>query len=261
MLRGEHPLPAPRPQGPKKTGIASCFLILFFSILSNATAEENWKSLDTDVSLPHFPVKCVDDLPRLIHQDNVPVFLIGAIATAYEWGADDPKDLLRDDLKKLNVQPLFDFGNFYGEGWVEGGTALSSWVLGSVVGDPKLSLFGRDAAESLLLSTVLVTGVKVAVNRKRPDGGDYSFPSGHTITAFCLAPVVVKYWGWGAGAGAYALGVLTGLSRVESNHHYLSDVLAGATLGILVGETVVRGQKDLSLSAGPTGPGLRLVFN
>jgi membrane-associated phospholipid phosphatase len=39
---------------------------------------------------------------------------------------------------------------------------------------------------------------------------------------------------------AYLLASGIGLSRVEKNKHYLSDVLAGATLGIVVGRTVTR---------------------
>ena len=123
---------------------------------SASWAEEGGKSRDSDPSLLHFPVKCVDDLPRLFDQNNVPVFLIGTIATAYVWGADDPKNQLQKDLSGLNAGPLFEFGNFYGEGWVEGGTALTAWALGPVLGDSKLALFGRDAMESLLVSTALV---------------------------------------------------------------------------------------------------------
>ena len=87
------------------------------------------------------------------------------------------------------------------------------------------------------------------------------FPSGHTITAFCFAPVVTRYWGWGAGVPAYLLATLTGLARVEGSHHYLSDVIAGAALGVIIGETSSPGPKDLSLSAGPEGPNLKLAFN
>ncbi len=183
------------------------------------------------------------------------------MATAFDWGGYDSKNLLAGDLVNLNVQPAFDFGNFYGEGWVEGGAALGSWSLGAVVNDPKLQQFGRDATESLLLSTVLVTCVKYSVNRNRPDGGSYSFPSGHTITAFCFAPVVQKYWGWEAGIPAYALAALTAFARVEGYHHYLSDVIAGAALGIIVGNAVVYSPKDVSVSVGMGELNLKLAFN
>jgi membrane-associated phospholipid phosphatase len=39
---------------------------------------------------------------------------------------------------------------------------------------------------------------------------------------------------------AYALASAVAVSRLQRNKHYLSDVMAGATLGYIVGRTVVR---------------------
>ena len=104
-------------------------------------------------------------------------------------------------------QPLFDFGNFYGEGWVEGGVGLGGWGLGALTNDRKLAEFGRDATEALLDSTVVVTGLKYAVGRERPDGSNnQSFPSGHSITAFCFAPVVIRLLGLGSGGASLFIG-------------------------------------------------------
>jgi len=52
--------------------------------------------------------------------------------------------------------------------------------------------------------------------------------------------VADRHYGWRVGVSAYVLASGIGLSRVERNKHYLSDVLAGATLGIIVGRTVTR---------------------
>src|SRR4029077_7263035 len=140
-----------------------------------------------DASLGHFPVKLAADLSHVFSQESVPTLFVGTVATAFDWGAYDSTNNLASNLVQMSAQPLFDFGNFYGEGWVEGGLALGSWSLGGAFNDLRLQQFGRDAAESILLSTVLVTGLKISVNRNRPDGGAYSFTSGHSITAFCIA--------------------------------------------------------------------------
>jgi len=220
-------------------------------------AQDPWEPrLDRDL-----PSKLLEDLPGLGHPDNVPLLIVGSLLTAYEWGTDDRRNGLRDDLKTLRWDGLFDLGNFYGEGWIEGGLAVSCSGLGLILEEERLACFGRDLGESLLISTVLVTGLKVAVGRTRPNGDDFSFPSGHSIVAFCSAPVIERYWGWGAGVPAYLLAAVTGLARVEDSRHYLSDVLAGATLGILVGESVLRHPGNLSVSAFPGGAGLRLAFN
>jgi membrane-associated phospholipid phosphatase len=244
----------------KFSGVWLAAGFLFFTPLYSQT-DPAWRSSDPDTSLAHFPTKLADDLPHLFISDNVPVFLTGGTLTALDWSTLDGQNSLASDLQHWNSQPLFDFGNFYGEGWVEGFGAVGSWSIGAWVKDERMQEFGRDASESLLLSTVLVTGLKYSINRTRPDGGSYSFPSGHTITAFCVGPVVTKYWGWEAGIPAYVLAAVTGLARVEGNHHYLSDVLAGATLGIVIGNAVVYKPKDVSVSVGPGRMDLKLAFN
>jgi membrane-associated phospholipid phosphatase len=236
------------------------FLLNFFVVLPGQ-AGEPFEPSDDDASFAHFPQKLLEDLPRLVHSDNVPIFLIGTIATAYEWGTDDRRNGLREDLRALDLRPVFDVVDFYGEGWVPGGAALGAWALGGLLEDGRLACFGRDLTGSLLTSWVLVAGVKVAVGRTRPDGSPYSFPSGHTITAFCVAPVVTKYLGWEVGVPAYLVAAATGLARVERSKHYLSDVLAGATLGILVGETVTRNEEALSITVGPGQARIAWAFN
>jgi len=243
-----------------KVFVFSFFLCLFFSCPPSFCAD-SWKPADSDVSLAHLPAKIVSDLSNIFSMESLPPLFIGTIGTVFDWGAFDSQNTLASRLVQLNVQPLFDFGNFYGEGWVETGTALGSWSLGAITQDLKLQEFGRDASESLLLATVLVTGTKYAVHRTRPDGGSDSFPSGHAITAFCFAPVVQKYGGWAAGIPAYALATVTVFARVEGYHHYLSDVIAGAALGVIVGNAVVYSPKDVTISAGLGVIEAKLAFN
>ncbi len=216
---------------------------------------------DPDTSLAHFPTKLIDDLPHLFITENAVPFVVGGFAAAGDWAVLDSRNSFQQPLANLNIQPVFDLGNFYGEGWVEGFGAVGSWSLGALTQDARLQEFGRDASESLVLATVVVTGLKYSINRTRPDGGPYSFPSGHTITAFCFAPVINHYAGTGAGIAAYALGTVTALARMEGNHHYLSDVLAGATLGFVIGNAVVYTPKDVSVSVGPGQMELKLAFN
>jgi hypothetical protein len=236
--------------------------LLFLSIPISPLFAQNLSS-DPDVSLGHLPDKVLTDLPHLFMGPNAAVLAVGTGATAFTWAGFDTQNGLAGQLQGWNTPGLFDFGNFYGEGWVEGFGAVGSWSIGALVEDRRLQEFGRDASESLLLSTVLVTGLKNAVHRERPDGSnDQSFPSGHTIIAFCIGPVVEKYWGLEAGIAAYGLGTLTALARVEGHHHYLSDTIAAAALGIAVGNATVHASKDVSVGLGPRGePELTVAFN
>lgn len=239
----------------------SLTLGFLFSAPAFSQADGPWQSPDPDTSLEHFPSKILGDIPHLFIADNAIPFFAGSFLTASDWVLFDRQNDWEPDLKNLNIQSLFNFGDFYGEGWVEGGAALGSWSLGALTKNLQLQEFGRDACETMGASFIVLEGLKIAVNRTRPDGNPDSFPSGHSITAFCLAPVVNRYFGWQAGIPAYALATVTAFARVEGGYHYLSDVIAGATLGIVIGNAVVYAPKDVSVSAGIGQMNLKLAFN
>jgi undecaprenyl-diphosphatase len=62
----------------------------------------------------------------------------------------------------------------------------------------------------------------------------FSFPSGHTMTAFSIA-LVVSYFYPGLEGPLYFLAISIGVSRVVLGMHFLSDVLAGAVIGSALG--------------------------
>ena len=62
----------------------------------------------------------------------------------------------------------------------------------------------------------------------------FSFPSGHTMTAFSIA-LVVSYFYPALEGPLLFLAVSIALSRVVLGMHFLSDVLAGIILGVALG--------------------------
>jgi len=99
----------------------------------------------------------------------------------------------------------------------------------------------KDATFIYALANLFVTGTvqisKHITHEWRPDSSDrYSFPSGHTATAFAGAEFLrleykdVSVW---YGIGGYAAAAFTGYLRMYNNKHWFSDVLAGAGVGIL----------------------------
>lgn len=68
---------------------------------------------------------------------------------------------------------------------------------------------------------------------------DYSFPSGHTLSSVIGATVLTKTdrrFGW----AAIPLAAVIVFSRLYLFVHFPSDILAGAILGVIIGEAVYR---------------------
>ena len=93
------------------------------------------------------------------------------------------------------------------------------------------------ASAAFLGNGMITYGIKYIVGRERPDRSNKrSFPSGHTSNSFLTASVAQEIYGSKVGIPAYLMATLSGLSRIQDNKHYLSDVIFGATLGIAVGK-------------------------
>jgi membrane-associated phospholipid phosphatase len=87
--------------------------------------------------------------------------------------------------------------------------------------------------KSFFTNLAVTYGLKAAIDKERPNGADDSFPSGHTSAAFQGAAFIHRRYGWKHSIPAYLGSAFVGYSRVESDNHYVEDVLAGAAIGII----------------------------
>lgn len=92
------------------------------------------------------------------------------------------------------------------------------------------------ATAALIMGTV-VTTTKYSVKEVRPDDSTAnSFPSGHTANAFMGAELLYQEYKdvspW-YGISGYIVAASTGVLRIQNNRHWLTDVAAGAGIGIL----------------------------
>jgi len=90
---------------------------------------------------------------------------------------------------------------------------------------------------SQLLTSSITEGLKKTTLKTRPNGGLYSFPSGHTTFAFTNATVLYNEFNETSPVLAYSgyvFSTTTGIYRMLNNKHWLSDVLVGAGIGTLV---------------------------
>ncbi len=93
---------------------------------------------------------------------------------------------------------------------------------------------GRDQFYwSLFTNLSVTTALKYSIDKQRPNGEEHSFPSGHTSMAFQGATFIHKRYGWQYAIPAYLGAAFVGYSRVETDNHYVEDVLAGAAIGAI----------------------------
>jgi membrane-associated phospholipid phosphatase len=97
---------------------------------------------------------------------------------------------------------------------------------------------------TLIISSAITGLLKYSIQRERPfvtypdikhikPEDSYSFPSGHTSTAFALATsVTIAYPKWYVAAPAYLWASSAAYSRMHLGVHYPSDVVLGAAFGV-----------------------------
>ena len=149
-------------------------------------------------------------------------------------------------------------GKLRGSRWADGGASVLSnlsdygvvWVLAAAWKARRAGPARRRAVVALatagVASYVVNRAVKHAAGRSRPDGEEVlrellpvrspassSFPSGHTLAAFCTATVLPD--GLPARRAAFAFAAAVAASRVHLRAHHASDVLGGAIIGAALG--------------------------
>lgn len=129
-----------------------------------------------------------------------------------------------------------------GDGWLWYAMGLAILFLG---GKSRFEAVGA-AATSAALSVLLFGWLKRLTGRRRPceiephcwatllPPDQFSFPSGHTMTAFAVAvPLSLFYPTLAVGLLFCALSIA--MSRIVLGMHFLSDVVAGALIGTGLG--------------------------
>lgn len=143
------------------------------------------------------------------------------------------------------------------------GTAAGFYLVGWAARKDEVRATGADALSASLVSGLLVTTLKYTLGRARPYqelgnnsfkpfSGRESFPSGHTTEGFTVASVIAAHYPdtW-VQITAYGLATLGGLSRIEHDVHWTSDVLAGALIGTTIGRAVTwTNQRERARAAG-----------
>ena len=146
---------------------------------------------------------------------------IGSTVAAHQWDAQ-----VREEFGHGRGMPaeVSQIGSLLGSG--APGIAIA---VGQLFFDQANGLrHGR----ALALTSLTAITTAVSVQRVRPNGHPLSFPSGHTSSAFATATSLAYAYGPWVGVPALAVAAFIGASRINDDAHWLSDTVAGASLGI-----------------------------
>lgn len=130
--------------------------------------------------------------------------------------------------------------------YMSAATPLTLMAIGIASHDQKLKQVAFTTGVALVGNTVVTMAMKNAIQRQRPfvtwsdkimlqgntSPTDYSFPSGHTSTAFSVATSLsLAYPKWYVIAPTFAFASATAYSRMYRGAHYPTDVLCGIVVG------------------------------
>lgn len=124
-------------------------------------------------------------------------------------------------------------------------SVLGIWSHGYFTKDKEMMRNGYKSAVTIATALSISTGLKYLINRERPfvtypneiiqrdtHVGPFSFPSGHTTSAFATATALsLSYKKWYVTLPSYLYAGLVAYSRMRLGVHYPSDVLVGIAIG------------------------------
>lgn len=110
---------------------------------------------------------------------------------------------------------------------------------------------------TLLISGLMIVTFKNLVKRPRPLNeiknlkleiknypSDYSFPSGHALSAFAAA-TILAFFNKKRRKIFYSIAILIAFSRVYLGYHYVSDIIGGAIMGWFISRVTLVTQTPL----------------
>lgn len=175
---------------------------------------------------------------KSVFTDKANLFYLttGTAVSLLVWPHDDDisANLKEDDFNEFEVQAPTQLGKLY----VLAGSSLMTYAVGHLIHKPHLANTGIYMIEALTTTEFITLFTKLSAQRTRPDkSNNLSFPSGHTSGVFTIASVLDKRYGYKVGIPSYLVAGFVGLSRVKTQRHFPTDVIAGAALGVIIGRS------------------------
>jgi membrane-associated phospholipid phosphatase len=179
--------------------------------------------------------------------------VLGGFALTYAFDRD-----IRSDLAGVHsgfLKGANNVGSFIGNPYIHLGAAAAIYTAGAAADSPKYLRLGQELGEALALTDTTTFVLKQAIGRGRPNTGssnsryrpfqfapDYdSLSSMHTASSFAIAHVAAsKTESLPVKILCYTAASFVAFSRLYQEKHWASDLVLGAAVGELAGDTVTR---------------------
>jgi membrane-associated phospholipid phosphatase len=202
---------------------------------------------------------------------HVPAIASTVLLTATDWDYDIQYATQKHETMPPELNEAFFVAGWFAPVVISGGL----YSTGLLAGNDTMSRAGAASIQAMILTFGVTTAGKILTGRRGPDknlfpganpqgngGGfkrtrsanDYNFafwenfnrsegrffwPSGHTSSMFAVAAAMTASTRDPAvGIISYSLAGYMGWAMIDGDHHWASDVIAGALLGQVIGWTV-----------------------
>ena len=205
--------------------------------------------ISTPTSMQNVIGDAIQDFRRIPSWTNVGILVAGGIGAAIGHSSDAMVSRTLSGSQSLGS--VFKAGETVGGARTQMAAALGTYAIGRFSGQNKIAAVGADLIQAQILAQTMTAGIKMSVGRTRPDGTQFSFPSGHSSVTFATATVLQRDLGWKVGVPAYGLATYVAASRIQDRRHFLSDVAFGAAICIVAGRSVTVGRGDAKFAVAP----------
>lgn len=166
---------------------------------------------------------------------------------------DEIRDFVQDE-RNGTTDDISEVLEPFGNGGYTFPGLVAFYMYGHLAKNDKAKRVALLSVESFAVTGMFTFALKFSTGRTRPgsaqnsgewsgfDLDNVSFPSGHTSSAFAIATVIASEYEDKPLVApiAYGLAALTGLSRLNDNKHWASDIFFGGALGYFVSKTILK---------------------
>ncbi len=237
-----HPVPKPRPF--RVLSVFAWLSVAFLPMFAVPGATHaQWSTSEDPRRFLTWPLQDARDLVSEINAERI-VYLAGIGGVLTVMSTQDRKitrhttETAASESLSPVIRVVEEFGN------ARAVRPMAAMVLiGALMSDdPRMQDAAFTSLEAVVFANAVTNTLKAVAGRARPYqemgpgrfepfSGNTSFPSGHATTAFALVTPWLLYYPHHATAGLLVLTTGTALTRVATNVHWFTDVVAGSAIG------------------------------